>query len=91
LANTPSKLAGGKVIGQQVLLPDLAAGGRARHDHELGAAVEPDDHVAKIAENYEIASGAAAEIEDAIWRDTRDGSEQRLMFWLTSSSQVLSR
>ena len=49
-----------------------------RHGHELGAAVEPDDHVAEIAEGYEIAPGAAAEVEDAIRRDTRDGSEQRL-------------
>ena len=32
-----------------------------RHATNVGAAVEPDDHVAEIAEGYEIAPGAAAE------------------------------
>jgi hypothetical protein len=57
--------------GEHVLLPDFAAGDCARHGHELGAAVEPDDHVAKVAKGHEITPGPATEIEYAIRRGPR--------------------
>jgi hypothetical protein len=77
--------------GQHVLLPDFTAGDGTCHVHELGAAVEPDVHVAKVAKGHEIAPGAAAQIEDAIRRDPRDRSEQRLDVLVTSWFQVPSR
>ena len=69
---------------QNVLLPGLAAGHRARHGDELGAAVEPDDHVAEVAKGYEVAPGAAAQIEDAIWWGPAIAASSAWMFWLTS-------
>jgi hypothetical protein len=40
----------------------MASTGVACHGHELGAGVEPDDHVAKVAKSHEITPGPAAEI-----------------------------
>ena len=41
-------------MASRFMLPDLAAGSCTSHGHELGAAVEPDDHVAEVAKGHEI-------------------------------------
>jgi hypothetical protein len=68
LANTASKLAGGSVMASMSCCQTFAAGDRACHRDELGAAVEPHGQDCDHAR-------PEAEIEDAIRRDPDDCSE----------------
>src|SRR4029077_17694359 len=60
----PGKRGGGEGGGQEVLVPDVAPGGGARHGDEARRGVEPDRLVAEGAKAPEIATGATAEIEN---------------------------
>ncbi len=52
--------------GQEVLMPDFAAGCGPRHGHESGRTVESHRRVAVRHEGGDVASRSAAEIEDAL-------------------------
>ena len=59
---------------EQVLLPELAAGDCARHGHQLGAAVKPDDYVAKVAKGSRSRDRRPSRDRGAIRRGPDDRS-----------------
>src|SRR5204863_1789832 len=68
----------GKLQREKILLPDFAAAVLARHGGERRRTLEADRLVAQRAKRRQVASRAAAEIEDAQRRRTAYVSQQRV-------------
>jgi hypothetical protein len=77
LANTPSKRSGRQIEWRKVLLPNVAAAVRPSHFGEACGPVETDCDVTQRRERLEIASGAAAKVEDRERRRAFDVRQQR--------------
>src|SRR3954465_12035286 len=66
-----------QVEPQKILLPHLAATVRPRHFHEARGTLQPNRHVAKSGERFQIASRPAAEIQNGEQRLRFDVIQQR--------------
>ena len=70
--------AGRQIELEEVLLPDLAPGVRARHHRQALRALEPCCDVPEPGERLEIAPGTAAEIEYRVRWPAFDRPQQRI-------------
>src|SRR4051812_43480789 len=65
-----------QVEPEKILLPHLAATVRPRHFHEARGTLQPDRHVAKTSERFQIASRPTAEIQNGERRSRFDVIQQ---------------
>ncbi|KAG1256624.1 hypothetical protein G6F65_016241 [Rhizopus arrhizus] len=71
------KAFGGQRQFQEILVPDFAATGRARHGDKAGRAVQPHRPMAQRDEGLQVAAGSASQIQDVVGRLALDMPQQR--------------
>src|SRR5207302_8012529 len=76
VGKNPVKAAVGQFHREEILLQDLAARMRLRHDDKLPRSIEPHGFVPQRSKVDEVAAGAAPEIQDRIGRLTLYRIEQ---------------